>query len=602
MEYRGIEMKSPIVKAALFFISAPSLIFSVELLTDPDFDNGFADWGVSLNSGVDTSLVDISGDQAVNFNITDGGSETWDITLFQGPVTLQKGFTYTLDWEASRESDQIDITVSTPDLGYIEFINDTIAGTNDYIANQKVYHHCSDDISSVSLYANIGGSDGDLTIKRISLIESDVATDCPVEELKYVKVCDAVPNSAAIKTVTDKGPVSYFGQLQACGKKIIGEKTQDYAQVKGMSLFWSQWSSQFYNSDVVDTLAISWKSDVIRAAMAAENSGGYISNPEVQEALVDVVVQAAIDNDIFVIIDFHSHYAHYYEEEAITFFTSMAKKWGSYDNVIFEIYNEPLSIDWSIIKDYAEPVIAAIRQHSDNLVVVGTPVWSQNVTDVIDAQINDENVAYTLHFYAGSHFGSLRTKAKTALAAGIPLFVTEWGAVNANGDGGINESQTRYWLELLDEEKISWANWALNNKDEGSSALSTIADVYGLDWVPTGDLTESGTLIYNHLQAHAETASSWRTAGGTTNSLKLNTLSSSISDLRVSPSEISYKISITEAHIVNIVNVQGETLYSLNVNEKQNDFSHKVNLNPGIYFLEINSKNSSASATIQITK
>ena len=595
-------MKSKFAKISLLFISVPSLLFSAELLTDPEFDNGFEDWTVTLNSGSDTSVVDINGDQGVNFTITDGGSNSSDIILFQGPVSFKKGFTYTLDWEANRASDNVDISISTPDNGSIEFANDTIAGTGSYLSSQKNYHHCSENIASVSLYANIGGSDGDLTIKRISLIESDVATDCPVEELKYVKVCDAVPNSAAIKTVTDKGPVSYFGQLQACGKKIIGEKTQDYAQVKGMSLFWSQWSSQFYNSDVVDTLAISWKSDVIRAAMAAENSGGYISNPEVQEALVDVVVQAAIDNDIFVIIDFHSHYAHYYEEEAITFFTSMAKKWGSYDNVIFEIYNEPLSIDWSIIKDYAEPVIAAIRQHSDNLVVVGTPVWSQNVTDVIDAQINDENVAYTLHFYAGSHFGSLRTKAKTALAAGIPLFVTEWGAVNANGDGGINESQTRYWLELLDEEKISWANWALNNKDEGSSALSTIADVYGLDWVPTGDLTESGTLIYNHLQAHAETASSWRTAGGTTNSLKLNTLSSSISDLRVSPSEISYKISITEAHIVNIVNVQGETLYSLNVNEKQNDFSHKVNLNPGIYFLEINSKNSSASATIQITK
>src|SRR5690606_41644798 len=51
----------------------------------------------------------------------------------------------------------------------------------------------------------------------------------------------------------------------------------------------------------------------------------------------------------------------------------------------------------------------------DNLIIVGTPTWSQDV----DVASNDpitgySNIAYTLHFYAGTHGQFLRDKASTA--------------------------------------------------------------------------------------------------------------------------------------------------------------------------------------------
>jgi hypothetical protein len=55
----------------------------------------------------------------------------------------------------------------------------------------------------------------------------------------------------------------------------------------------------------------------------------------------------------------------------------MARTCGHHHNIIYEIYNEKLAVSW-IIKPYAEAVAGAIRAiDPDNLIIVGTPNWSQ---------------------------------------------------------------------------------------------------------------------------------------------------------------------------------------------------------------------------------
>lgn len=272
----------------------------------------------------------------------------------------------------------------------------------------------------------------------------------------------------------------------------------------GNSLFWSNngWGGEkYYNASVVSWLKNDWNSQLIRAAMGVEDPGGYLDDPEGNKAKVRAVVDAAIANDMYVIIDWHSHHAERYRDQAIGFFREMAQTYGHYNNVIYEIYNEPLQVSWSgVIKPYGNAVIGAIRDiDPDNLILVGTPTWSQDVDQAANDRITGfANIAYVLHFYAGTHGQGLRDKAQAALNSGIALFVTEWGSVNANGDGGVATSETYAWMEFLRNNHISHANWSVNDKTEGASALVPGASSTG-GWV-SSQLTASGALSKSIIQ------------------------------------------------------------------------------------------------------
>jgi len=228
---------------------------------------------------------------------------------------------------------------------------------------------------------------------------------------------------------------------------------------------------------------------------AGTEEGGYILSPDSNKNRTKVVVNAAIENGLYVIIDWHSHNAEMHKSQAIAFFTEMAETYGAYNNVIYEVYNEPLQVSWTgTIKPYAQEVIAAIRaKDPDNLIIVGTPAWSQDVDVAAQSPISGSNIAYTLHFYAGTHKQFLRDKAISALSRGIPLFVIEWGTVNADGDGGVDQTETQAWMNFLKQNGISHANWSITDKVEGSAALVPGASISG-GWNDS-QLTASGRYV-----------------------------------------------------------------------------------------------------------
>lgn len=294
-------------------------------------------------------------------------------------------------------------------------------------------------------------------------------------------------------------PVEEYGQLRVEGNRIVG-KNGEPVQLRGMSYFWSQWMGKYYNQESVKWLKNDWRATVVRAAMGIE-MGGYLENPEEEKRKVMAIVDGAIAEGLYVIIDWHDHHAEQHIAEAVAFFSEMAQRYGEHLNVIYEIYNEPLDVSWSgVIKPYSETVIEAIRQHDpDNIVVCGTRRWSQEVAEAAADPIQDENVAYTLHFYAATHKQELRDKAKAALDKGAALMVTEFGTCEASGDGFLDKASTKTWWAFLDEHKISWCNWSLADKVETASALKPNASPTG-GW-PTGMLTPSGLLVRAELQA-----------------------------------------------------------------------------------------------------
>jgi endoglucanase len=311
----------------------------------------------------------------------------------------------------------------------------------------------------------------------------------------------AVPPAASVS-----GVVTQHGLLRTAGNRIVGAHGQPVS-LAGVSFGWSQWqAARFYNAGTVNWLKQDWNAQVIRAALGVHREpGSYLQNPEANQTRLMAVVDAALAADLYVLIDWHDHHAHEHVDRAVAFFTEMARRYGDRPNVIYEIYNEPLgTASWTRdVKPYAEKVIAAIRAiDPDNLIIVGTPTWSQDVELAAADPIKDRNVAYTLHFYAGTHKAELRAKAVKALALGAALFVTEWGTCNADGKGPVDEASTREWFAFMREHQLSHCNWAVYDKRETAAIIKPGASSHG-NWIAT-DLTPSGKFARELIRSWGE--------------------------------------------------------------------------------------------------
>lgn len=269
-----------------------------------------------------------------------------------------------------------------------------------------------------------------------------------------------------------------------------------------MSLFWSQWMDKYWNRDVVDWLVDDWRCDIVRAAMGIETDNecpGYLEDPEANRALVRTVIEAAINRGIYVIVDWHDHNASQHLDLARAFFDDIAREYGSHPNILYEIFNEPVKETWPQVKAYSEDIVAAIRRRDPhNLILVGSSRWSQDVDVAAADPLEGANLAYTLHYYAGTHREWLRDKAALALDRGVALFASEWGLSECTGDGPLDHAEAERWFEFLDRHAISWCNWSLADKWESSAALMPGAPARG-GWTEE-QLTASGRAVRRRLR------------------------------------------------------------------------------------------------------
>jgi endoglucanase len=299
--------------------------------------------------------------------------------------------------------------------------------------------------------------------------------------------------------LTKSTVVKAHGSLVIENGKLKNQHKKNIS-LAGPSLYWSNngWAGEnFYSKSVIDNITKLWKASIVRVAIGADAEGGYLSYPKDNLKKAFTAIDAAIENDIYVIIDWHSHHAEDNPKAAIIFFELMAKKYGHLPNIIYEIYNEPLkNTDWhSVIKPYSISVISAIRAiDKDNIILVGSQSWSQDVDIAAKNPITDfNNIAYTLHFYAGTHKEELRAKAQQALDAGLALFVSEWGTVAADGDGDVDYKETEKWLAFMKKNKLSHCSWALSQLDESSAMFKAGASITG-KW-SDDDLTDNGLYL-----------------------------------------------------------------------------------------------------------
>jgi endoglucanase len=285
------------------------------------------------------------------------------------------------------------------------------------------------------------------------------------------------------------------GRLQVSGTKLTDE-SGNIIQLRGVSTHGISWFPDYVNYDAFATLRDDWGANVVRIAMYPEEYNGYLSGGDkaALKQIIDNGVNYATDLGMYVIIDWHvlNYAPSRHTQEACDFFAEMASKYSGHDNVIYEICNEPVGADWnSDIKPYAETVIGTIRQFDDHaLILVGTNTWSQDVDSVVGNTLDDGNVMYVAHFYAGTHKENIRNKISTALNAGVPVFISECSICDASGNGGIDYASANEWLDFMNSNQLSFIAWSLSNKAETSALISSGCSAKS-GW-SDGDLSETG--------------------------------------------------------------------------------------------------------------
>ncbi len=291
---------------------------------------------------------------------------------------------------------------------------------------------------------------------------------------------------------------SVTGALHVDGP-FLADGAGEHVVLRGVSTHGLTWYPQFVDEDIFRELSEKWNSNLIRLAMYSDE---YCSGKENESiALVTKGVDAAIAADMYVLVDWHilsDGDPNLHAQEAADFFDFMSSKYSGVPNVIYEICNEPNGdTTWDDVRGYADYIIPVIRNNSpDAVIMVGTPDYCKDLSPALEDPLEYDNVMYSCHFYAGTHYDGLREELDKAVSGGLPVFVTECGISGAYIDGKEEDpdyENSAKWFSYLKKHDIGFAVWSLANKEEPSSMVNPMVT----DFVPLngGKLTETGLWV-----------------------------------------------------------------------------------------------------------
>ncbi|HEV8550743.1 MAG TPA: cellulase family glycosylhydrolase [Polyangiaceae bacterium] len=203
-------------------------------------------------------------------------------------------------------------------------------------------------------------------------------------------------------------------------------------------------------------------------------------------------VEYAQQKNMYAIIDYHQidDATGQSGADAVTFWQAVAPKFASYDNVIFEPFNEPIdtATPWSTFKTTVQTLIDAIRAGApNNLIVVPSMSWDQHPGDAASSAPSGSNLVYTAHVYPGNWNTNFKQQVTTAVAL-APVFFTEWGYVQDGKDKNLGTSDANWGTDfqaLLDMNGSSWSAWVADS----SWTPNLFADMALSSLTPFGTLT-----------------------------------------------------------------------------------------------------------------
>ncbi|WP_248905171.1 cellulase family glycosylhydrolase [Halocatena marina] len=206
---------------------------------------------------------------------------------------------------------------------------------------------------------------------------------------------------------------------------------------------------------------------------------------------LDPLIEHCLARGAYAIVDYHRHRDIQWtntslHDEVELFWDTVAPRYADQPHVMYELYNEPQEpgmwgdptqkSNWADVwrdwKSTAQPWVDLIRSHApDNLVLIGSPSWTQSPEGALVEPFDGSNLAYTYHVYPGHQVSQSSCHCwddATVNGEGVaqvyeeyPLFVTEFGWQEGAGRwiGGTDTFGSAFldWLEQSDA--IHWTAW-----------------------------------------------------------------------------------------------------------------------------------------------
>lgn len=279
--------------------------------------------------------------------------------------------------------------------------------------------------------------------------------------------------------------------LRVKGNKIIENNIE--FQIKGISLI-DVGEIKEYIRRKIDLAMKFWNINTIRLPVYPPVIPNRISTYPYKRGnyLIESVILPTIEYadafDLKAIIDWHqiAPLTDQTIDSALEFWEDITGSTSSYDNVIYEVYNEPVNGNqlpvwestakesWDLCRPHLHRLVSDIRQMTDKLIICPTPVYCRLPLGASLEPIDVDNVAYSAHIYPpdvwfneglATGFGDILSPMidfsfgifkQIKECENIPIVITEVGLTD-------NEDFTKEFVSLLSSINVGYVAWVLDS-------------------------------------------------------------------------------------------------------------------------------------------
>ena len=237
---------------------------------------------------------------------------------------------------------------------------------------------------------------------------------------------------------------------------------------------------------------------------------GWLTDSAKLKPIIENLVDVATDNGLYVILDWHSYHAidggdvTQYQTQQEAFFSYFSTLYADYDNILYELHNEPYQNTAQQLLPSVQSCSSIIRANNpDAIILCGNGLDGAITMNTLFNTQNDLDIFISVHLYTGDQ---AITTVSNVVDAGVPVFVSEWGNSSLSGTDYPNDARAIEFFNYLHQNGISYCLWKMTYQDMDTAVLrhDTFMERYSYakgGWQKS-DLSHNGRLYFNSIQQY----------------------------------------------------------------------------------------------------